>query len=301
MNERVTVREIRAMKARGERIAMLTAYDYPTARLLDAAGIPMLLVGDSLGMTVLGYETTIPVTLDDMVHHTRAVARGAPRALVVADMPFMTYQVTPEEALRNAARLIQEGGAQAVKLEGGAPVVETVRRIVAAGIPVMGHLGLTPQSVHQLGGFRLQARTADAVRQLLEDAYALQEAGIFALVLEVVPAPVAALVTRSLDVPTIGIGAGPECDGQVQVVTDFLHLLPGPLPRHAKPYVDLAALIGDAARRYLDDVREGAFPGPEQSFALPKGVDLSAFEPPVAPATGDSVTEGSDGGVREDR
>ncbi len=273
MTQRVTVADLIAMKRRGERIVMLTAYDYPSARLLDEAGIPVILVGDSLGNTVLGYDTTIPVTLADMLHHTKAVTRAVRQALVVADMPFLTYQVTPEEALRNAGRLIQEGGAQAVKVEGGGPIIETVARLVRAGIPVMGHLGLTPQSVHTLGGFRLQARTAGAVRQLIADALALEQAGAFAIVLELVPAPVAQAVSELLRIPTIGIGAGPGCDGQVQVLTDLLHLLPGPLPRHARPYADLAAVVGDAVRRYAEDVRRGAFPGEAESFGLPRDLD----------------------------
>ncbi len=273
MTQRITVTDLVAMKRRGERIVMLTAYDYPTARLIDEAGVPVILVGDSLGNTVLGYETTIPVTMDDMLHHTRAVTRAVRRALVVADMPFLTYQVTPEEALRNAGRLIQEGGAQAVKVEGGGPVVETVARLVRAGIPVMGHLGLTPQSVHVLGGYRLQARSADAVRQLFADAVALEEAGAFALVLELVPAPVARAVSEVLEIPTIGIGAGAGCDGQVQVLTDLLHLLPGPLPRHARAYADLASVVSDAVRRYAEDVRSGAFPGEAESFGLPRDLD----------------------------
>jgi len=270
---RVTVAEIQAMKRRGERIPMLTAYDYATARLADQAGVPMLLVGDSLGMTVLGFATTLPVTLEMMLHHTQAVVRGSERALVVADMPFLTYQVTPEDALRNAGRLIQEGGAQAVKLEGGTAIAATVARLVQAGIPVMGHLGLTPQSVNQLGGFRLQAKTPAAIRQLFRDALALQDAGVFAIVLELIPAPVARTLTHVLVVPTIGIGAGPDCDGQVQVVTDLLHLLPGPLPRHAKPYAELADVITNAFRRYAEDVRAGTFPTAEQSFGLPRDVD----------------------------
>jgi 3-methyl-2-oxobutanoate hydroxymethyltransferase len=233
----------------------------------------MLLVGDSLGMTVLGFATTLPVTLEMMLHHTQAVVRGSERALVVADMPFLTYQVTPEDALRNAGRLIQEGGAQAVKLEGGATIAPTVARLVQAGIPVMGHLGLTPQSVNQLGGFRLQAKTPAAIRQLFRDALALQDAGVFAIVLELIPAPVARTLTHVLAVPTIGIGAGPDCDGQVQVVTDLLHLLPGPLPRHAKPYAELADVITNTFRRYAEDVRAGTFPTAEQSFGLPRDVD----------------------------
>jgi 3-methyl-2-oxobutanoate hydroxymethyltransferase len=272
--QRVTVADLRAMKRRGERIVMLTAYDYPTARLIDEAGIPAILVGDSLGNTILGYETTIPVTLEQMLHHTKAVTRATRRALVIADMPFLTFQISPEEALRNAGRLVQEGGAHAVKLEGGGPIVETVSRLVRAGIPVMGHLGLTPQAVHTLGRFRLQARTADAVRQLFADAIALERAGAFAIVLELVPAPVARAVSQLLEIPTIGIGAGPGCDGQVQVLTDLLHLLPGPLPRHARAYTDLATIVSDAIRRYAEDVRSGTFPSESESFGLPRELDL---------------------------
>lgn len=265
---RVTPAEIRAMKRRGERIPMLTAYDYPTARILDAAGVPMILVGDSLGTVVLGYETTIPVTLEDVIHHCRAVVRGTARALIVADLPFMTYHASQEEALRNAARLIQEGGAQAVKLEGGAIVADTVRRLVACGIPVMGHLGLTPQSVHQLGGHRLQGKTESAARRLAEDARCLEEAGAFSIVLELIPAPLARTITQTLSIPTIGIGAGPFCDGQVQVIHDLLGMDPDFKPRHVRRYASLAESIRGAVASYVDDVREGGFPGPAESFGL---------------------------------
>lgn len=266
--ERVTTREIRAMKRRGERIPMLTAYDYPTARLLDAAGIPMLLVGDSLGTTVLGYETTIPVTVDDIIHHTRAVVRGTSRALVVADLPFMSYRTSQEDALRNAARLMQEGGAQAVKLEGGASVAETVHRIVDCGIPVAGHLGLTPQSVYQLGGHRVQGKSDGAAQRILDDARCIEEAGAFALVLELVPAPLAQKITQSLSIPTIGIGAGPFCDGQVQVIYDLLGIDPEFKARHVRRYANLAEIIREAASHYATDVGDGAFPGPAESFGL---------------------------------
>lgn len=282
---RVSIHDLKKMKQRGERIAMLTAYDYPTARLLDDAGIPVLLVGDTLGMVMLGHETTLPVTLDVMIHHTKAVIRGARQALVVADLPFLTYQVSADEAVRNAGRLLQEGGAHAVKLEGGAPVVETVARLVGVGIPVMAHLGLTPQSVHQLGGYRVQGKTPRAIQRLLDDARALEAAGAFAVVLECVPAAVARLVTEALEIPTIGIGAGVGCDGQVQVITDLLHLLPGPLPRHAKPYLEAGDLIREAVGNYLADVQSGAFPTEEQSFRLPKNVDgevLALIGQPVA-------------------
>lgn len=265
---RITIRDLQAMKDRGEKIAMLTAYDFATARLLEAAGVPLLLVGDSLGMAMLGYDSTIPVTLEEMLHHTRAVVRGTQRALVVGDMPFMTYHITEAEALRNAARFLQEAGAQAVKLEGGGPRVATVQRIVESGIPVMGHLGLTPQSVHQLGGFRAQARSAEEARRLLEDALRLEDAGAFAVVLECIPAELAAAVSQRLRIPTIGIGAGPDCDGQVQVIHDLLGLMADFLPRHAKRYAHLAPVIQEAVQTYLAEVRQGRFPTAEHSVHI---------------------------------
>jgi 3-methyl-2-oxobutanoate hydroxymethyltransferase len=265
------------MKKRHQRIPMLTAYDYPTARLIDAAGIPIVLVGDSVGTTVLGYENTIPVTLDDIIHHARAVVRGTRQALVVADLPFMTYHVSPEQALQSAARLIQDGGAQAVKLEGGdAAVVETVRRLVAAGIPVQGHLGLTPQSLLRIGGYRVQGRGAAAARRLQDEAKQLQDAGAFSLVLELVPAHLAETTTQALSIPTIGIGAGPYCDGQVQVIHDLLGLDPDFHPRHARRYANLAETIREAVAHYADDVRAGSFPSPAESF------DLAADEMPTS-------------------
>ena len=265
---RITPNDIGKLKRRGERIPMLTAYDYLTARIVEAAGIPMILVGDSVGTTILGYETTIPVTLEDILHHTRAVVRGTQRALIVADLPFLTYRISPAEALRNAGRLLQEGGAQAVKLEGGQTVAETVRTIVDNGIPVMGHLGLTPQSVYQLGGHRLQARGEAAAKRLIEDAQALEAAGAFAVVLELIPAPLAEEVTRTLRIPTIGIGAGPACDGQVQVITDLLGLDAEFQPRHARRYAHLSELIGEAVSAYASDVRAQTFPSPSESFGL---------------------------------
>jgi 3-methyl-2-oxobutanoate hydroxymethyltransferase len=271
------------MKKRQQRIPMLTAYDFPTARLLDAAGVPVILVGDSLGTTVLGYENTIPVTLDDVVHHSRAVVRGTRQALVIADLPFMTYQVSPEQALQNAGQLIQEGGAQAVKLEGGSIVAETVRRLVAAGIPVQGHLGLTPQSLHQLGGYRVQGRGAAAAQRLIDDAKRLQDAGVFSLVLELVPAHLAQTITQMLSIPTIGIGAGPYCDGQVQVINDLLGLDPEFHPRHARRYASLAETVRDAVSRYADDVREGTFPSSAESFDLP--IDENIPSPVATPET----------------
>jgi 3-methyl-2-oxobutanoate hydroxymethyltransferase len=265
--KRVRLPDLEAKKRRGEKIAMLTAYDFTMARLLDRAGVDLLLVGDSLGMVLLGYETTLPVTLDAMVHHTRAVSRGTERALVVADMPFMTYQVSAEEALRNAGRLIQEGGAAAVKLEGGGASVMVAARLVEAGIPVMGHLGLLPQHVHQLGGFRQQARLEADAEQLLADAQALEEAGAFAVVLESIPASVAAAVTADLQIPTIGIGAGPDCDGQVLVSYDMLGLSQDGVPPFVRRYADLGALTTAAARAYAEDVRAGRFPAASQRIA----------------------------------
>jgi 3-methyl-2-oxobutanoate hydroxymethyltransferase len=269
---RVTIDELKAMKRRGEKIAMLTAYDYPTARILDEAGVPIILVGDSLGMVVLGYDSTLPVTMEDMIHHTRAVVRGSQRSHVVFDMPFMSYQSGIEDALRNAGRALKETGAQSVKLEGGAHMAETVRRLVEVGIPVMGHIGLTPQSVNQLSGFRVQGKTPAAAVRLLHDARALEQAGAYAMVLETIPAPLARIITSKVSVPTIGIGAGPHCDGQVQVLYDFLGLYPDFVPKHSRQYAHLAEEISQAVRQYLDDVRGGAFPTEKESFAMDESV-----------------------------
>jgi 3-methyl-2-oxobutanoate hydroxymethyltransferase len=266
--KRVSIHDIKAMKKRGEKIAMLTAYDYPTARLLDETEVPVILVGDSLGMVVLGYDSTLPVTMADMIHHTKAVVRGSQRAHVVADMPFMSYQAGPEDALRNAGRLMQEAGAQSVKLEGGTTVAETVRRLVEAGIPVMGHIGLTPQSLHQFGGYKVQGKTPAAAVKLLNDAQALDEAGTYAIVLETIPAALAKLITERVSVPTIGIGAGPHCDGQVQVLHDMLGLYPDFVPKHAKQYAQLALDIGRAVREYMTEVAEGRFPTDKESFTM---------------------------------
>jgi len=269
---RLTIDELKAMKRRGDKIAMLTAYDYPTARILDEAGVPIILVGDSLGMVVLGYDSTLPVTMEDMIHHTRAVVRGSQRAHIVFDMPFMSYQTGIEDALRNAGRALKEAGAQSVKLEGGAHMAETVRRLVEVGIPVMGHIGLTPQSVNQLGGFRVQGKTPAAAVRLLHDARALEQAGAYAIVLETIPAPLARIITSKVSVPTIGIGAGPHCDGQVQVIYDFLGLYPDFVPKHCRQYAHLAEEISRAVRQYLDDVRGGAFPTEKESFAMDESV-----------------------------
>jgi 3-methyl-2-oxobutanoate hydroxymethyltransferase len=259
-NKKIRVPDLAGMKERGERLAMLTAYDATMARLLDRAGIDLLLVGDSLGHVILGLDTTIPVTLDALVHHTRAVARGAHRALVVADMPFLTYQVCAEDALRNAGRLFQEGGAAAVKIEGGRELAATVRRLTTAGMPVMGHLGLTPQHVHRLGGMRRQGSGEEAARELVDGAVALEEAGAFAVVLEAIPDDVAQAITARLCIPTIGIGAGPHCDGQVLVSYDMLGLFDAFTPPFVKQYAKVGELIVDAARRYGEEVRRSEFP-----------------------------------------
>ena len=267
--------DLALMKERGDRIVMLTAYDATMTRLFDRAEVDLLLVGDSLGQVILGLDTTVPVTLEAMIHHTRAVTRAAKRALVVADMPFLTYQIAPEQAMRNAARLFQEGGAAAVKLEGGRALVETVRQLTAAGLPVMGHVGLTPQHVHRLGGMRRQARTDEAAQELMLDALALEDAGAFALILEAIPDAVAETVTSRLKIPTIGIGAGPYCDGQVLVSYDLLGLFDGLVPPFVKQYAQLWELILRAVKSYATDVRQGAFPqtavAPPHALAQPSG------------------------------
>ena len=256
---KVRVPDLRERKRRGEKIAVLTAYDATMARLLERAGVDVLLVGDSVGMVVLGYEHTLPVTIDDMLHHTRAVARGASRALVVADMPFMTYQASVEDAVRNAGHLLQAGAA-AVKVEGGVAIAGAVRRMVELGIPVMGHLGLQPQSVHQMGGYKRQAVQREQIEALVEEALALERAGVFAVVLEAVAPEAARLVTGALSVPTIGIGSGPECDGQVLVSHDMLGLFDGKIPSFVKQYAHLADEVARAAQEYVSDVRAGRFP-----------------------------------------
>ena len=269
---RITINQIKEMKQKGEKITMLTAYDYTTAKIIDEVGIPLILVGDSLGMVVLGYESTIPVTMEEMLHHTKAVVRGTKQAMVIGDMPFMTYHISVEDALYNAARFIQEGGAQAVKLEGGITVAEKVQRIVECGIPVMGHIGLTPQSIHQFGGFKVQGRTPEAAIRLLKDAQALEEAGAFSIVLETVPAPLAALITQKIGIPTIGIGAGIGCDGQVQVINDILGSFTDFVPKHAKQYTKLADIISKAITEYYNEVKVGSFPTNEQSFSMDESV-----------------------------
>ncbi|MDF2569240.1 MAG: PanB [Sporomusa sp.] len=267
-NKRITTATIREKKCKGEVITMLTAYDAAFARLLDDAGVDMLLVGDSVGNVMLGYDSTLPVTMEDMLHHVRAVCRGASRSLVVADMPFMSYQVSVEEALRNAGRFLKETGAQAVKLEGGKEVAPAVKAMTAAGIPVVGHLGLTPQSVHQLGGFKVQGKDVTAAQQLLEDARLLEAAGAFALVLECVPSQLASKVSQALSIPTIGIGAGNGCDGQVLVTHDLLGLLPGFKPKFVKAYRTLHTEVSAAVREYIEEVRTRQYPAPEHSLNM---------------------------------
>lgn len=264
-NSKVTIPGILACKSH-KKLVMVTAYDYPQAVLADAAGMDIVLVGDSLGNVVLGHPSTLPVTLDDMVHHTKAARRGVARALLVADMPYLTYHYTPTEAARNAGRLVQEGGAEAVKVEGGTRRVEAIRAIRDAEVPVMGHLGLTPQSVHSFGGYKVQGRQPGDAERLADEARALEQAGVFAIVLECVPAAVAAAVTGAVGVPTIGIGAGPSCDGQVLVFHDLVGLTPGHRPRFVRRYLDLASEIGGALERFKSDVEEGRFPSEEESF-----------------------------------
>jgi 3-methyl-2-oxobutanoate hydroxymethyltransferase len=269
---RNNILQIKGMKQKGEKIVMVTAYDYSTARLVDEVGIPLILVGDSLGNVMLGYESTIPVTMEEMLHHTRAVVRGTSKALIVGDLPFMTYSITVEDAMRNSARMIQEGGAQAVKLEGGVSVANKVRRIVDAGIPVMGHLGLTPQSINQLGGHKIQGKTIEAARKLVDDALALEQSGAFAVVLETVPAALASIITDKLSIPTIGIGAGAGCDGQVQVIHDLLGSFSDFVPKHAKQYAKLTEIIKNALSDYQDEVLKGEFPTEDNSFTIDQSV-----------------------------
>jgi 3-methyl-2-oxobutanoate hydroxymethyltransferase len=268
--KRISTVDIRRKKQEGRLITMLTAYDYPTARLVDDAGVDMVLVGDSVGNVILGYDSTIPVTMADMLHHTRAVSRGVRRALVIGDMPFLSYNLDRAETLRNAGRFLQEAGAQAVKLEGGREVAETVRVIVSAGIPVMGHLGLTPQAVHQLGGYRVQGRDAATARRLLEDARILEAAGVFSIVLECVPVELAQRITAAVSVPTIGIGAGPHCDGQVLVTHDLLGLYGDFKPKFVKRYAELYKDIARALREFREEVEAGRFPGPEHGYSMPE-------------------------------
>jgi 3-methyl-2-oxobutanoate hydroxymethyltransferase len=266
--QRVTIHTLQAMKERGDKITMLTAYDATFARLLDESHVDILLVGDSLGMVVQGNDTTLPVTRDEVIYHTRAVARGARRAQVVGDMPFMSYQTSVDQALHNAGRLVKEGGAHAVKLEGGAQHAELVSRLVACGIPVMGHIGLTPQSFHQMGGFKVQGRESGAAQRLIADAQALADAGAYSIVLEGIPTEIAAEITAAVDVPTIGIGAGPHCDGQVLVIYDLLGMDDSFKPKFVRRYEQLSTRIRTAVDAYVADVRDSRFPGEAESFFL---------------------------------
>jgi 3-methyl-2-oxobutanoate hydroxymethyltransferase len=266
---RISIHKLREWKADGKRFAMMTAYDYPSARLLEQAGIPIILVGDTLGSVVLGYDSTVPVTVEDILHHTRPVVRATEKAIIVADMPFMSYQANADDAVRNAGRFLQEGGATAVKLEGGSRVAPLVHRMVDAGIPVMGHLGLTPQSLNQFGGHKVQAKTPAAAAKLLNDAQALEAAGAFAVVLEVIPAPLSKMVSERLSIPTIGIGAGPDCDGQVQVFHDLLGIYDDRrVLKHTRRYAVLGETIRNAVREYAADVESGAFPTEANSFPM---------------------------------
>jgi 3-methyl-2-oxobutanoate hydroxymethyltransferase len=293
---RITVADIARMHEEGERFATITAYDYPTARIVDEAGIPLILVGDSLGMVMLGYDTTVRVSIEEMLHHTRAVARGAKRALVVGDMPFLSYGVSQEESVEHAGRFLSEAYAHAVKIEGGVRSARTIEAIVNSGIPVMGHIGLTPQAVHQLGGFRVQGRTKESARKLIADALAVQEAGAFAVVLELVPAELARAITERLAIPTIGIGAGPYCSGEIQVVTDVVGLTQGFTPRHARRFGEVGEALAQAVAAYRDAVLAGTFPGEAESSSmdgeildevLGKGELDRAASPPSIPLDAD--------------
>jgi len=276
-NGKITVPDIQNRKSlsassasQTQKITCLTAYDYPTARLLDEAGVDIVLVGDSVGMVVLGYDSTLPVTIEEMLHHTRAVCRGARRALVVADMPYGSYHMDTSESLHNAVRFVKEAGAEALKVEGGERRLELIARMVEAEIPVMGHIGLTPQSKNAMGGFRVQGKTPDAAEKVLRDARAVEAAGAFAVVLEGMPRELAGHITRELRIPTIGIGAGPDCDGQVLVLHDILGLTFGPIPKFARQYANLGEIITNAVREYCGDVREGAFPSDSESYHMPR-------------------------------
>ncbi|MGP8080917.1 MAG: 3-methyl-2-oxobutanoate hydroxymethyltransferase [Dehalococcoidales bacterium] len=269
--KRITINDIREMKQNGEKLAMLTAYDYPTAKIIDSCNIPIILVGDSLGNVVLGYENTLPVTMDVMIHHCKAVVRGTEHAMVVGDMPFMTYHISVEDAMRNAARFIQEAGVQAVKLEGGVTVADKVKRLVDCGIPVMGHIGMTPQSVNQFGGNLVQGKKLEVAQRLVDDAKALEQAGAFSIVLECIPLRLAALITQNISIPTIGIGAGPACDGQVLVINNLLGLTDFN-PKLAKQYVNLKEIMSQAISAYRDEVKGGQFPTKENSFIIDTAV-----------------------------
>jgi 3-methyl-2-oxobutanoate hydroxymethyltransferase len=268
---RVSIQKIQQYKDNGERFPVLTAYDYPTAKIIDEAEVPMILVGDSLGNVVLGYESTVFVTMSDMLHHTKAVVRGSKKALVLADMPFMSYQVNPSEALVNGSKFLQEAGAQAIKLEGGEEMAETVDTLVSRGIPVVGHIGFTPQSAYQIGQ-RVQGKTVEAALQLVKDAQAIADAGAFSIVLELIPTEVAQIITEKLPIPTIGIGAGPHCDSQVQVVSDMLGLFTDFVPKHAKQYTEISSVMRKGIENYVGDVKSGSFPSKVHGSNLSENV-----------------------------
>jgi 3-methyl-2-oxobutanoate hydroxymethyltransferase len=270
---RTTILDLQKMKKLGQRIPMVTAYDATGAHWVEAAGVPAILVGDSLGMVVQGHDTTLPVTFDEMVYHTKMVVRGTSKSMIIGDLPFLSYQVSIEDAIRNAGRLLKEGGAGAVKLEGGAHMAETIHRLTQIGIPVMAHIGLTPQSVNALGGFRVQGKDEQSAIRLIDDALQLQEAGAFAIILETIPAPLAVRITERLRIPTIGIGAGPGCDGQIQVFHDMLGLIEGFTPRHAKHYAEIGREMEEAIQRYMAEVQAGEFPDPAHSFGMTEAVN----------------------------
>lgn len=267
-----TVKTFLDMKRNNEKITMLTAYDYSTAQLLDEAGVNALLVGDSLGMVVLGYPDTLQVTVDDIIHHSKAVARGATHALIVADMPFLSYHISTEETIRNAGRMIQEGNAHCVKLEGGKDIIPQIKGLIKAQIPVMGHIGLTPQSVHMFGGFRVQGKQEEDAKRLIEDALLLEEAGVFAIVLEGIPAKLAQIISKQLSIPTIGIGAGRHCDGQVLVVNDMLGIFSDFTPKFVKTYANIKEDISQGVTQYIADVKDGSFPGAQHSFSISEDI-----------------------------
>ncbi len=286
----VTIKDLQAYKRDGKRFAMLTAYDFTTALIIDEAGIPVILVGDSLANTMLGYDTTLPVTMEEMLHHTRAVRRGVQNALLVGDMPFMSYHASVEDAIGNAGRFLKEGGANAIKLEGGGRIIEITERLTAMGIPVMAHLGLTPQFVNQMGGFKVQGRSDEAAEQIQRDAVALQAAGAFALVLEGIPAPLGKLVTGQLDIPTIGIGAGPDCDAQVLVIQDMVGLSGENVPKFVKRFADMRGVMTSAVQQFISEVEAGSFPGPAHSYGVAAPRPGAA---PAPPAETEPVAEGA--------
>jgi 3-methyl-2-oxobutanoate hydroxymethyltransferase len=270
--KKLTTVQLRSMKSGQQKIAMVTAYDYPTAKAAETAGADLILVGDSLGMVVLGYETTLPVTVEDIIHHTKAVKRGAPNTFIVSDMPFLSAHISVSETIRNAGRMIQEGTADAVKVEGGREMLEEIKALIRANIPVMGHIGLTPQAVNQLGGYRLQGKDVESAKRIFEDALLLEQAGCFAIVLELVPTPLATLISEQVSIPTIGIGAGGGCDGQVLVMHDLLGITHQYMPRFVKPYAKLHDTIVEALRTYNQEVRDNTFPGPEHQFGMKEEV-----------------------------